>query len=279
MRIPRFFWYPEWVVTSASDETKLSLHLVNRSVIFMNMDLFKQFYNEFGAYYNAFIESTHPFYNAFDRCVASNNRGMRMTYSTKLGKDRMLIPLKSFCPLDWFKMENSLITNTQNDTKKIDKKIGPQAASLLFGVRKYTDEESTSPKESDKINPYVTRQFEYPDVSKPEHLEQVRALLRLLKDERAENYEEWRDVGFILHHHKIPYELFDEFSKRIPSKYTANGCRQFWDSISTSVERPLTLGTLHFHAKQDSPKEYAAFCHRYQEISIDLSFSHFSPTG
>ena len=70
-----FLAQPNWVILTASDHTKLSLHLINTNAIFFSTDVFKTYYNEFRTYYNSFCVE-HPF--TIDWTVASNNRVMRI---------------------------------------------------------------------------------------------------------------------------------------------------------------------------------------------------------
>lgn len=90
--------------------------------------------------------------------------------------------------------------------------------------------------------------------------DEIIALIHRLHPKRSDNYEDWRNIGFCLHNigseSGYPdrfFELFNDFSKLCPSKYSFNDINTFWDSIKDSSDKPITLGSLKFLADMDSP--------------------------
>ena len=83
------------------------------------------------------------------------------------------------------------------------------------------------------------------------------ALVDILKDERADNYDSWIQLGMCLHN--ISDNLLDkwiEFSKR-SLKYVEGECAKHWNKyFITKPKGGLTMGTLRMWAREDNPDEY-----------------------
>lgn len=77
---------PKWMITDASKEGKVSLHLVNRNRCIKNEIIMKEWYDEF----KFFCETHFDENDVFDYSVKSPNRCMRMIGSTKKGQNRPL---------------------------------------------------------------------------------------------------------------------------------------------------------------------------------------------
>jgi P4 family phage/plasmid primase-like protien len=86
-------------------------------------------------------------------------------------------------------------------------------------------------------------------------------LLKLMNKEKAENYSTWINIGLCLHN--ISSELlpiWKQFSNRCSKKYNERECDKKWNSFKTYSEgNLLTIKTLHYYAKQDSPSRYIEF--------------------
>lgn len=82
--------------------------------------------------------------------------------------------------------------------------------------------------------------------------EEVLFLLSLINVVRAEDYEGWRNIGFVLHNIGEYFDIFKEFSKNCKG-YEEGCCEKLWKSCKPNI---FTLGTLKYWAKQDSPTEY-----------------------
>ena len=78
-------------------------------------------------------------------------------------------------------------------------------------------------------------------------------------DKYAENYSEWRNIGFILRYefgNDIGFELFDAFSKLCPAKYDYIENRKWWNKLEDIPKKPLTFATLIYMVKNDNNKIY-----------------------
>lgn len=103
----------------------------------------------------------------------------------------------------------------------------------------------------------------------------IQRLLLMLNDNRAKDYEEWRNIGFIIHHElgSKGFELFDEFSKRYPFKYNYNNNNKFYNSIKQDHNDPMTIKTLYKMAKEDNEEEYKKLVKEEIEENKKLSKS------
>lgn len=91
-----------------------------------------------------------------------------------------------------------------------------------------------------------------------EDIELARELVECLNDERARGYEEWRNVGFVLHYTDSSLlDTFIEFSKRGGSAFRSEqDVCQMWRNIDDNVPNPLTLGSLKNWAREDNADMY-----------------------
>ena len=114
------------------------------------------------------------------------------------------------------------------------------------------------------------------DVSK--NIEVAKRLLPMLSDKRAEDYQEWRKIGWLLNREgdgsPEALDLWLEFSARCDEKYVETQCISDWNSFTVRHDTP-TMGTLHYYASIDSPEDYKEYknaqCDRYVEESLNGS--------
>ena len=101
--------------------------------------------------------------------------------------------------------------------------------------------------------------------------EKIKELVLMLSAERADNYSQWIEVGWMLHNiDPNSQELLDiwiEFSKQ-SSKFKEGECEKVWDS---SKNEGLTIATLHYWAKLDNYIKYVEFKNRDINKFINVS--------
>ena len=78
-------------------------------------------------------------------------------------------------------------------------------------------------------------------------------LVKLLSNERADNYHDWIKVGWCLRN--VDDRLYDEWIdfSQTSNKFDENECNKVWNGNNKGG---LGIGTLHFWAKKDNPQEY-----------------------
>ena len=265
-----FLSKPNWIITTASDHTKISLHLVNRNAVFDDNTIFKRYYSSFKSYLKSF-SNKHPFFNSIDFSVSSHHRLFRMTDSTKIGSTRMLKVFEDYHDT-YVPKKHTFITDAINDKQINNKLVDNNILNHLF-----------LSEQTKRSNNTVSFKIESPQVDinnnvLTKDIEKYRQLLSLFDKSRSDNYDDWIKVSFALKNANLPYDLFDEFSKR-SSKYCRAECESHWKSIEPyNVEnkdlKPVTLGSLHHYAKMDSPEEYKKLFRPVIDINIDFTPDH-----
>ena len=89
------------------------------------------------------------------------------------------------------------------------------------------------------------------------NLTEINFLLESLKDYRANDYIEWRNIGLILKSAGCDITLFNTFSKNSP-KYNKEVVEKFYNNI-TPIKGGLGLGTLIYYCKIDNPERYEEY--------------------
>lgn len=116
--------------------------------------------------------------------------------------------------------------------------------------------------ECDKLGIDTTfdpKKFEIP-IYKEDEIRKANEYVKLLNSERADEYQDWLKVGLLLK--TIDNCLlisWRDFSKK-SKKYKEGECEKIWRNIKTPPNgNILTIRSLAFWAKHDSPKEYEKF--------------------
>ncbi len=244
---------PNWIITTASTDDKLSLHIVNTNVIFNQHDLFKQYYNNFQSFVHSFVSKDHPFVKAIDFCVCSRNRCMRLVRSSKLGQVRPLVFWSDYYKSQSEKdpsISQSIITNAINDSRITEKIVDNNIFNFTLSIKKSTKNVTHVIKEN------------------KENCE----LLSLLSKERADEYDSWLKVGMALKNCGYTIDTWKAWSKQ-SIKYDEDHCNSTWDSIKVRTDSPITMGTIHYWAKMDSPERYMQYVIDHTKVDIDFPFT------
>jgi len=93
-------------------------------------------------------------------------------------------------------------------------------------------------------------------------LKNARDLLKLISPLRADNYNEWMEIGWILHYvsegSSEGFDLWNEFSSKTskPGNYSETECLYQWNKMKDQHNNPKTIASLYHYAKADNPEEY-----------------------
>ncbi len=102
-------------------------------------------------------------------------------------------------------------------------------------------------------------------------IERVRELVSILSSERADNYSQWIEVGWMLHNidplNDELLEIWINFSKK-SNKYVEGQCEKLWDNMKNEG---LTIATLHYWAKIDNYTKYNEFKNKDINKHIETS--------
>jgi phage/plasmid-associated DNA primase len=130
-------------------------------------------------------------------------------------------------------------------------------------------------KESCRHN---TKNTEYKKISTNDAVKICKILLPMIADYRAQDYNEWITIGWILYNATDGTEegldLWCEFSSRANEIYDEATCIYQWERM---VKKSLTLGTLRYYASIDSPEKYAEYKKSESDKHLDeaLHGSHY----
>ncbi len=100
---------------------------------------------------------------------------------------------------------------------------------------------------------YVSSSKKVLKFTKTDNIDYVRKLVEILADHRADDYQEWIELGWCLHN--ISMDLLEDwvkFSKRSP-KFTPGYCETQWGKMK---EDGLGMGSLVRWAREDDPDKY-----------------------
>lgn len=102
-------------------------------------------------------------------------------------------------------------------------------------------------------------------------IERIRELVSILNTERADNYSQWIEVGWVLHnidpHNEELLDIWIQFSKN-SIKFTEGECEKHWENMKSEG---LTIATLHYWAKIDNYTKYNDFKNKDINKHIETS--------
>lgn len=194
-----------------------------------------------------------------DKAVASSNAWFLYGSKKPTGQLYTLSKIYNIEGLDY-----NHKTKTFTDDELID----------FFSIRKdfYNKENETGIRdeyinsdlhaECDKLGidtAFDPKKFEIP-IYKEDEIRKANEYVKLLNSDRADEFQEWLKVGLLLKSiDNCLLVSWRDFSKK-SKKYKEGECEKLWKNIKTpSNGNILTIRSLAFWAKHDSPKEYEKF--------------------
>ena len=91
-------------------------------------------------------------------------------------------------------------------------------------------------------------------------IKEIQELLDTLSIKRSEDYGMWRDVIFALANTSVSYkDLAEYFSRKSKEKFNMASFEKMWAEATKGPlknRKALTLGSIHYWAKQDNPERY-----------------------
>ena len=124
----------------------------------------------------------------------------------------------------------------------------------------------------EKIKPRQIRERKPKNPNVNETLKLIQKLLPLVSESRAEDHGDWLKVGWIIHSETDGcdegLDLWLEFSARCDEKYNEESCRDLWDKMEDKRDG-VSMGTLHYYAKTDSPDGYKDIMKSFRKDDID----------
>jgi len=213
------------------------------------------------------IPLTNNIYNAIDKAVIEAN-GWYMYGSTKPGVSRYnlryifdsnltQIDIKTY---DEFDLPEILSIRGKNDTS-------PIRESKIEEVNNMKLKNTIKKQSKKKENAELTQ----------DEIQSIYELVSLLSTSRADEYEDWRNVGLALHSIDSESEdllnIWNEFSQK-SDKYEKGACEDFWQKFKLKSDGGnLSIGSLHYWAKLDNPVEYQEYKNSQTRVYIEDSIS------
>ena len=178
--------------------------------------------------------------------------------------------------------ELTMIYNSNNEREKINRYLNKYLPSLL-SIRKFDKEDLTEYNISQEL---ILEEYKKLGIEKkkqrikkkiirgnPDDIRKAEKLVEILSDERADDYNQWIELGFCLHN--IDDSLLEEwinFSMK-NDKFKLGECQKKWANFRNDGYG-LGLGSLYRWAKEDNPDEFRDF-----EIDELKSYIEASSTG
>ena len=128
--------------------------------------------------------------------------------------------------------------------------------------------------EAIEINPAVI------STSQKHDLETAKKLTMILSTQRASNFDDWKDVGFCLH--SISHDLLQTwiaFSKKWSMWSDSSECERQWQWFNSNNHKKITIGSLHYWAKEDNFEAYREIIKESLENFVRLSIKGDKATG
>jgi hypothetical protein len=233
----------DFIILDSCRPGKLSYHvIIQNKIYFKSISDHKRFIQELEQHYNCprndldkdvFKRLSYTYKDSdrfiFDCIPYGNDQNVRCINQSKLGSNFCLINKNTD-----YTIEDSLI--------RLYNSIGDRIPV------------STIKKENKHIIHEVITGI---DIN--EQKQKILDLLNRLLPSRADNYEDWRNIGFIIKHElgQSGFLIFNNFSMSSKS-YKSTDVFNFWTSISKSSRNPMTIATLYKMANNDNYFNYNA---------------------
>jgi P4 family phage/plasmid primase-like protien len=116
-------------------------------------------------------------------------------------------------------------------------------------------------------------------------LKTARDLMKIISVSRADNYNDWMEIGWILHYisegSMEGFDLWNDFSSKTSKRnsYSETECLYQWNKMKDKHINPKTIASLYYFAKVDSPEEYKKIQTKKNEALIQNAFlnkGHYS---
>ncbi len=116
----------------------------------------------------------------------------------------------------------------------------------------------------------------YEDLPVPEALKKAKELMKFISSARADDYEDWMDIGWTLFNIgdgcEEALEIWTEFSSRTTKKnnFSEKVCMYEWERME---KKGKTIGSLYHYAKLDDKEGYKKFLEKEERQTINDSLN------
>ena len=147
-------------------------------------------------------------------------------------------------------------------SKSQRKQLAQQTSSTNHNHNQNNDDDDTNTHDNTNDDAHNDAQKRPPSIYRPDPKEDPKSDLTLIKSlvsifsvERATKYDDWTKVCWALNsiHPTKLKQTFLDFSRKSKTNYDKAKCEELWEQAYVGT---YSVGTLHWWARQDSPKEY-----------------------
>jgi len=155
----------------------------------------------------------------------------------------------------------------------------PRILSIVPYGRKTKEVKPSLVKYNEKKNEERNTRKERTEQADPDStLETAQLLLNMLSEVRAEKYDDWTTIAWILHRtfegSIEARDLWKEWAGNCSDKFNEEEHDTFWDRIQDRDDG-VTMGTLRHYASIDNPKAYKSFkttkCKKFLTLALEGS--------
>ncbi len=217
-----------FIILKADSLNKLSSHIIFPTVIFKSINIMKSFMSELNQ--ESYIDKSVYKVGCFRMLHCSKmNKNNKLYYyeSTKIKTNYNFTSDKQL-------FLDSLLLNISSDIQYISYEI-PEIIKVI--------------DTNQRTNYDIVDNYKYKDIDN----DYLVKLLELIDISRWDDYDTWIRLGVSIKNHSNNFEIFDKFSSRSGKYKGYDDCLRVWNSFKHSL---ITIGTIIWYAKIDSPDEY-----------------------
>jgi len=152
----------------------------------------------------------------------------------------------------------------------------------LLSIRNKTETTPIKETKLEEVNNYKIENQKKKQKRKKENSEltedditEIYELVDILNIKRADNYQDWINLGFALHSIEPNNEdllaIWDNFSQK-SAKYDASACETYWSKMKV-IPDGINIGSIHHWARIDNPDKYAEFRNGQTRTFIEQSMT------
>ena len=224
---------PDWIILTASNHEKLSLHLINRNSIFETYETLRAYFSLFKTYFKNFY--TREIFD-IDFSIYTRNRNMRIVDSTKLGSDRVLKVWKEYHQT-YVDIKHTFISDANNADNFFGKLI-----CYDYIVRDQKEKKNDSNTDSE------TRIYEQSN-------DEIIFILSLISTDRCDEYQDWIKIGMALKNDGYQIDIWKNWSKQ-SKKYDESYLENAWNNFTDNNDNRISSKSIYYYAKEDNLEKY-----------------------
>jgi len=210
-----------------------------------------------------------------DKNYESMENKKSTTITKSQNQNEQLVKVDHVMALSKRVSEKNTLKKSVKDTEKT---VSKSCKTKIIEELDDDNEEADDDKQSDECDDHDKQSGDDDDYDNDE----ITKMLDLLSPKRIDDYDNWITAGMAIYNSSNgkSFSVWDAWSKK-NSKYDDAVCKQKWRSFKNkSSNEGVTLGTIMYWCKKDSPHEYKDFkikrktdqmiLQKYPDLELDL---------